>query len=285
MKKENLIGKRYGRLVVVSECESSKNGHAKWLCKCDCGNYTEVFANSLKRNLTKSCGCTRIEKSHGKNRTKDISGKKFNMLTVIKPCGKSKKGETIWECICDCGKTTRLRSSVITKGRTKSCGCLQGTISNREKINYPYGKDSASYKHGLHKTRLYNIWATMKKRCYNTKDEHYANYGGRGITVCDEWIHDFQAFYDWAMAYGYADDLTIDRINNDGNYEPSNCRWTTSKEQANNRRTTMHITVNGVTKNATDWAKMIGVGRSTISRHKKQGDIEDYISSRLRKEL
>ena len=201
----------------------------------------------------------------------DLTDKKYNMLTVIEKVDTSLHGEAVWKCRCECGNFTNVRGSHLTRGSVKSCGCLRKVT----------GTDNRNYKHGMHNSRIYRIWALIKKRCYNKKDEHYPNYGGRGITVCDEWLHDFQAFYDWSMANGYADDLTIDRKDNDGNYEPGNCRWTTSKEQANNRRSTVHITVNGITKNTTDWAKTIGVGRSTIRRHIKKGDIEEYISSRL----
>ena len=204
----------------------------------------------------------------------DLTNQKFNMLTAIEKVGVSPRGEAIWKCHCDCGNSTEVIGTLLTHSKIKSCGCLRKAS----------GELNSNHKHGMHNTRIYRIWSSMKKRCTNSKDEHYPNYGGRGITVCPEWM-EFEPFYNWAITHGYADNLTLDRKDNDGNYEPGNCHWTTPKGQANNRRNTLHITVNGVTKNATDWAKTIGVGRTTIGRHIKKGDIEDYISSHLRKEL
>lgn len=271
--KQNLIGQRFGRLIVIESAESDKRGHAKWMCQCDCGNQKVISATSLKTGKTNSCGCYHKEKMRKREyEYDDLTNQKFNMLTAIEIVGKAKKGEMIWKCRCDCGNYTEVIGTKLKHGEIKSCGCLRKVT----------GEANSSFKHGLHNTRMYRIWTSMKRRCYDASDTfHYSSYGGRGITVCEEWQHDFQAFYDWSMSHGYADELTIDRIDNDGNYEPSNCRWTTKKEQADNRRNTIHITVNGVTKNSTDWARTLGVGRSTIGRHIKKGDIEEYISSRL----
>lgn len=118
--------------------------------------------------------------------------------------------------------------------------------------------------HGLSKTRLYSIWIDMKKRCYNQKNNRYANYGGRGISVCDEWLHNFSAFNEWAMANGYAENLTIDRIDVNGNYEPSNCRWATIKEQQRNTTRNRFITVNGETRTMSEWAEITGISVDVI---------------------
>jgi len=122
-----------------------------------------------------------------------------------------------------------------------------------------------NYKHGGKGTRLYRIWLNMKNRCHNPKTPPFKNYGARGITVCDEWKDDFQAFHDWAMANGYADHLTIDRIDNDGNYCPENCRWTTPLVQGNNSRHNHMITYEGETHPLREWAKILGFTYPTLS--------------------
>lgn len=119
--------------------------------------------------------------------------------------------------------------------------------------------------------RLYSIWHNMKSRCYYRKSEKYKDYGGRGIIVCDEWRNNFQAFYDWAMSHGYADDLTIDRKDVNGNYEPSNCRWVTQKEQHNNTRKNHYITYNGETKTAAEWARQYGIHRCVLNNRIRRG--------------
>lgn len=124
-------------------------------------------------------------------------------------------------------------------------------------------------KHGMTGTRIYKIWCKMKERCYNSHHNSYIYYGGRGITVCAEWLNNFQAFYDWAMANGYADNLTLDRIDSNGNYEPSNCRWATTAEQSNNKRNSQYITHNGKTQTKAQWAKEIGTDKTVIEKRLK----------------
>lgn len=160
---------------------------------------------------------------------KDITGKKFGRLTVIGRAGYDKHG-AIWKCICDCGRVKEISFRHIANGNTKSCGCLRKELDQiRNK-----GADNPSYKHGGSHSRLYVIWSNMKQRCLNPNATEYSAYGGRGITVCSEWLHDFKLFQGWALSHGYQDDLTIDRIDNDKGYSPDNCRWATKEQQYGN---------------------------------------------------
>lgn len=153
----------------------------------------------------------------------EMIGHKFGKLTVIAE-GPRRHRKSTWVCKCECGNTTGpVYGFSLKNGTVKGCGCLRGYNNT---------------KHGLCHTRLHSIWTGMKSRCYRPTAGSYEIYGGRGITVCDEWRDNFKMFYDWAIANGYRDDLTLDRIDPDGNYEPSNCRWATWEQQANNKRNT-----------------------------------------------
>lgn len=179
----------------------------------------------------------------------DLTGKRFGRLTVIKRVYINGNHNTHWLCKCDCGNETVVESNHLKRGDTKSCGCLT---------------KKRSTTHGFSKTRLYSIYYKMKERTINEHDTAYQYYGGRGIKVCDEWINDFKAFYEWAIDNGYKDGLTIDRIDTNGNYEPSNCRWSTRKEQANNRRTNKNISYNGETHNLKQWSEKLGINYGTL---------------------
>lgn len=159
----------------------------------------------------------------------NLIGERFGRLTVIGRAPNNKKGNTMWNCLCDCGKTTTVVAYSLKKGRTQSCGCYHSECVAKTNKN-------TKTTHGEKKTRLYRIWHGMKQRCFNPNDKDYEKYGGRGITICDEWKEDFCKFRDWALDNGYSHELSIDRIENDGNYEPNNCRWATQSQQNSNRR-------------------------------------------------
>lgn len=178
----------------------------------------------------------------------DLTGMKFGKLTVLKRADKGNMKATRWICECECGNIKIVYGADLKSGHTKSCGCYKAEHFI-----------AATSTHRKRNTRLYNIWSNMKQRCYNEKNERYKDYGGRGITVCKEWLEDFMNFYNWAMANGYRDDLTLDRKDTNGNYEPSNCRWATYKEQANNKRNNVVLSYKGEKKTLGEWAEEIGM--------------------------
>lgn len=196
----------------------------------------------------------------------DLTGRKFSNLTVLslhhkkqlyKKDGKPNGHLYYYECICVCGKKSIVAASALKNSSVKSCGCLQRKrVSEMAKIS--------SRKHGYRNTRLYREWQSMKGRCYYSSVNGYERYGGRGISVCDEWRDNFISFKDWAMAHGYNDELTIDRINVNGNYEPNNCRWVTQKVQSRNSRTNHLITYNNETHCLVEWAEVLGMPYTVI---------------------
>jgi hypothetical protein len=217
----DITGMRSGKLVARRFL-----GNRMWECDCDCGNTKAVRVDHIVHQDTKTCGCS------GVGKLIDVTGQTFGNLFVIGRIPVD--GRVMWECKCLlCGNIVKADSENLRHGLANPCECSRK--SQR-------GINSATYKHGGCRTRLYNIWQGMLNRCRNPNIERYDCYGGRGIKVCDEW-YEFSPFQQWAIANGYADDLSIDRIDVDGNYEPSNCRWIPMREQAANRRPRRKINV------------------------------------------
>lgn len=186
-------------------------------------------------------------------------GKKYNRLTVI-AFERIKRGRTTswnWIVRCDCGTLKSVNPYRVLNGNTVSCGChrLEQTIANNKKNKV---------KHNGRNTRLYNIWHGMKQRCFSSYCHDYKNYGGRGITICDEWKDDFSLFRDWSLKNGYADNLSIDRIDVNGNYCPENCRWVDAKIQNRNRTTCVDVEYNGKKYNIAELADITGINYGTI---------------------
>lgn len=243
----------------------NKSGKTLWLCRCECGSEVAVRTDCLRRGITRSCGCLQKEALQAVVRTNDLTGQKFGRLIAIEIVGRDEQNNALWHCRCDCGNEHIVRASSLTYGSVRSCGCLQ-----REK------SANASRTHGLsvdksgNTPRLYGIWRNMKQRCSNQKASKFQNYGGRGICVCNEW-QDYVPFHKWAIANGYRDDLTIERIDNDGDYSPSNCRWAAYRQQNFNKRDNRLIAYNGVTKPLGEWAALRGIKWTTL-----RSRLDDY---------
>lgn len=188
---------------------------------------------------------------------KDLTGKTFGKLTVIKRCDdhitSGGNRYSMYLCKCECGNEVRVRANKLTSNHTISCGCFR-----KENIQ------AISTTHGDSHSRLYRIWAHMRDRCLNKNDIAFPYYGGRGITICNEWKDNYQTFKDWALNNGYSEDLTIDRIDVNGNYNPDNCRWGTDIEQMNNTRSNRIVKYLGQEKTVAEWARLVGIPYNTL---------------------
>lgn len=199
---------------------------------------------------------------------RDLTGMKFGRLTVLE-YDSTVNGKAYWKCICDCGKCKITLGTSLVRGDTKSCGCLWAETILKSNTRHSFSRRNGDQ-------HIRNIHRGMLERCCNPKNIQYKNYGGRGIRVCDEW-HDLKIFGEWATSNGCEHGLQIDRVNNDGNYEPSNCRFATPEINANNRRTTKMVEINGVTKPLVLWAKESGILPWTIYNRLKAGYAGDIL--------
>ena len=202
-------------------------------------------------------------KNNNPNPYIDMTGKKINMLTVMHKAT-SQKGRTMWHCKCDCGNELNVSYANLKKGQY-SCGCAK---------NKRIGERLT--KHGMTDTRLFGVWTTMRERCYKPYHKSYKAYGGRGIRICEEWKNDFKCFYDWAIANGYDENAefmkcTLDRIDSNGNYEPSNCRFVTMKEQCNNRRNNHYLEYQGEKHTIAEWSELLRLSQAMLYKRIESG--------------
>lgn len=274
MKKiKDLSGKRFGKLTVIKRADDhvTKYGNKvkTWECLCDCGNTAIIPEDSLYKNGTKSCGCLRLFNGG----FIDIAGQKFGKLSVIE-IAERKKGKILWRCKCDCGNEVVALGENIRSGTTKSCGCL--IKENGTKIAPKVTKHGGSY------TRIYRIYCGMKKRCLNPSSDAYHHYGGRGIKICNEWLGDdgFETFREWALSHGYEENLSIDRINNDGDYCPENCRWADKETQSNNTSSNLYLEYNGEVHTASEWSRILEISYTRLTKRVGEGErIEDIVNN------
>lgn len=192
---------------------------------------------------------------------KDMIGKRFGKLTVILRL-KNLGTQTVYFCKCDCGNTRVVRAWCLRAGQVSDCGCVS------KKIKAQHTKELKT-THGHSRTKLYSVWSSMKGRCFCKTDKHYNNYGGRGITVCDEWKNSFETFEKWASSSGYKEGLTIERINVNGNYEPSNCTWITRHEQCFNKTNSRKIYLQNIGKTAGEWSEIFHLKECNIYAYAK----------------
>jgi hypothetical protein len=202
----DLIGQCFGYWTVIAYAQNQR-----WFCVCACGTHAIVNGQSLRKGMTKSCGCLRSAPKV------DSTGKRFGRWTVNTYAGGGK-----WHCVCDCGARAVVRGRALQKQQSRSCGCFARELLGER-----------SFKHGMSGSREYKCWATMKQRCFNPRNSRYKDYGGRGISVCDDWLPFIAYFADTGER---PEGMTLDRINNDGDYGPTNWQWATPKQQIQNRR-------------------------------------------------
>lgn len=233
----DLTGQKFGRLTVIERVDNDKNGLTRWKCVCECGNEKITLGKLLLRGSTQSCGCYNKERVT-ETQMRDLTGQRFGRLTVIdrgedyiSPKGKR---HVRWNCICDCGNKTVVDTNDLRRGHTMSCGCYKIDVTGEK-----------ARTHGGREDRLYHVFSNMKNRCFNKNSQDYKYYGGRGITICDDWL-DYAVFKEWAYNNGYDENApkgqcTIDRIDVNGDYCPDNCRWVPMNIQCVNKRNNKNV--------------------------------------------
>jgi hypothetical protein len=268
-KKLDLVGQTFGRLTVESKIGSVSIGQGRWAiawnCACECGSVVAVPSNRLRTGKTRSCGCllrdfTR-ELARGHKRTTrqvNLSGNRYGRLTAIEPTDRRAGSSIVWKCACDCGTEVFAPSTGLRSGDNTSCGC---------------GRAARATKHGgatpNNWSPEYVVWTGMLERCLNPNHHAFPRYGGRGITICDQWRDDFAAFRrDMGPRPRRA---TIDRIDNDLGYEPGNCRWATYKEQARNKSNNHRLTIGGDTLTIAEWSERSGISQRRILARIRRG--------------
>ncbi len=243
----SFIGNRYA-MIIVESYAYTKKGRAHFNVKCDCGGTNISCGRDIKNGKIKSCGCKNPMHKKENMPLQEVSmiGKTSGSLTVL-----TIEKDNAYKVKCVCGFIDIIKADQFIE--SKNC--------EHEKISIQITTTGT----------LHSIWSNMKNRCSNPDVDSYEYYGARGISVCNEWKYNFNIFFDWAFKNGYKEGLSIERINVDGNYEPSNCKWIPLFDQAKNKRNTRYIEYNGIIKTIPEWAKILGVSSKNINYRLRAG--------------
>lgn len=257
-KVKDLTGRKFGRLTVLERAENDKHNKTRWLCQCECGRQKIISGDLLRKGKAISCGCYRFH---------DLAGQTFHYLTVLERAENTKLGKTQWLCRCVCGKKVVVAASdlVRKKSPTKSCGCMARQLISESRTT-----------HGMSSHPAWGVWHSMKQRCSDPNHPAYHNYGGRGITVCQEWEKSFENFWE-DMGASYRPGLEIDRIDNDKGYYAENCRWTTRKVNSRNKRTNRVIETPYGKMTVATLAELMGIGETTLLYRLDHGWPTEYL--------
>lgn len=255
-KRENLTGRRFGRIVILGYMGPGSHRNPLWYWQCDCGNTGTSQVGAIKKGTQKSCGCFKRDGLHNFGKGMDLTGQVFDRLTVLNEAPRRTTGKTalivrMWRCKCECGNVCIKWQPDLRSGNAQSCGCIKR-------------------KHGLASTPEYNSWKSMINRCTDPSNKLFNRYGGRGITVCKRWL---QSVTHFISDMGTRPDrgYSLERINNDGNYTPKNCKWAHRNEQANNRSNNHLLIVDGVSKTLAEWSRSVQLTPNTIRARLKKG--------------
>lgn len=253
-KAEDLTGRKFGLWEVLGPTNDRKRGYKVWLCRCACGHEAGVHSMAIRMETPHSCGCTPLK---GGPRLKDLSGtttpEGIEILRRLPPNPARNSRQLRYECRCPCGRVWVVDGSDLRAGRLRSCGCRSAELIR-----------AARTTHGMSSDRVYRIYQSMLQRCHSATAVNYADYGGRGIVVCDRWRESFENFFA-DMGAPPTKYHSLDRYpDNDGNYEPGNCRWATTRQQSSNRRNTIRMTRDGTTRPLVEWARAFGVPDVTL---------------------